>query len=138
MLRSLPALISIMMLVLGPRACCLSAFVNFSSAEASPSKSQPVRECKCCQKHSRSTQENPKNEEKRECPCKKGHAKNNAIISSMTKSIEDQSCMSWQFHFLSFCNVDRLSCLTEPAFEPICFPRLCAASLLKLISISRC
>lgn len=138
MLRSLPAILSIVILVLGPRACCLSTFITQkTNTETSSIKRAKVQERCCCKNHCSQNHDTP-SDEKRQCPCEKWHGQINAIVHSILKSLVDQDLpFIIQYvitsHFQVVANLE-----LQGGHEPVGFPRMCASTLLCLISIARC
>ncbi len=139
MLRSLPAILMIIILVLGPRACCLSTLLNQRLiGEKSGSMKVLANEGCGCKKHgTHSSKSSP--DEKNECPCEKWQVENAAIIQIPQQTSVDQSIQPHFFQnaLVSYAQLTLFQS-NQSTDEPSGFPRLCASELLCFISVARC
>lgn len=138
MLRSLPAILSIVILILGPRACCLSTFITQATTKTSSTKSELAQKRCCCKNHCKQNEDTP-SDDKQECPCEKWHGQNNAIVQSILKCLSGQVSQSFNIQHVISCHFQVVAYLAMlVGHEPVGFPRMCASNLLCLISIARC
>lgn len=140
MLRSLPAILSIIILVLGPRTCCLVTFLSQSSSpETSSRPIEMVKERCCCNKQCTHSETEPRHSDEKNCPCEKRHGENPVIIQSTLLGSADQDNLSPSNSYVAICHAElAMFRLTNVCIEPVGFPRLFASSLLRLISVALC
>lgn len=140
MLRSLPAILSIIILVLGPRTCCLVTFLSQSSSPKTTSRPiEMVKERCCCNKQCTQSETEPCHSDEKNCPCEKRHGENSAIIQARLLCSADQDNLSPINSYVAICHVQlTMLQLTNVCIEPVGFPRLFASSLLRLISVANC
>ncbi len=139
MLRSLPAILSIVILVLGPRACCLSTMLKqrLNDEKAGSTKALTNEGCSCKKHGQHSSDSLPCN--KNGCPCEKWHFENSAIIQSLQQVSVDLNIQLLFFQNVVLSYVQLMMFESNQSIvEPSGFPRLCASELLRFISVARC